>query len=116
MLIGEETLSSKYKIQHFRTADSINYFGFQPMQKIFPMWLCSGGGLLIAEMFLSDDKRGPKRVHLQSLNMLVLTSGKERTAAEYKEMLEKHGFEDIQIKKLEDSAGLDAILCRKPWI
>ena len=65
-------------------------------------------------MFLSDDKRGPKRTLLQSLNMLVLTSGKERTAAEYKEILKKHGFEDIQTKKLQDSAGLDATLCIKP--
>ena len=65
-------------------------------------------------MFLSDDKRGPKRTLLQSLNMLVQTSGKERTAAEYKEILQKHGFEDIQTKKLKDSAGLDVTLCRKP--
>ena len=65
-------------------------------------------------MFLSDDKRGPKRTLLQSLNMLVQTRGKERTAAEYKEILQKYGFKDIQTKKLKDSAGLDATLCRKP--
>ena len=72
-----------------------------------------GDCLLVAEAFLDEDKTGPKSVLLQSLNMLVLEQGKERTAQEYKEILEKQGFVDIQTKKLESSAGLDAILCRK---
>ena len=71
-----------------------------------------GGALLIAEKFLNEDKTGPKGVLLQSLNMLVQTYGKERTATEYKQLLEKQGFVDIQTKQLE-SSGLDAILCRK---
>ena len=45
--------------------------------------------------------------------MLVVMEGKERTAAEYEQLLEKHGFVDIQTKQLESSAGSDAILCRK---
>jgi acetylserotonin O-methyltransferase len=42
-----------------------------------------GGALLIAEKLLADDKSGPTPAHMQSLNMLVCTEGKERTLAEY---------------------------------
>ncbi|KAL9973438.1 hypothetical protein ACROYT_G019900 [Oculina patagonica] len=75
--------------------------------------LPSGGSLLIAEKFLNEDKTGPKGALLQSLNMLVQLHGKERTATEYKQLLEKQGFVDIQTKQLESSPELDAILCRK---
>jgi len=71
-----------------------------------------GGGLLIVEMILNEDKTGPKNALLQSLNMLIQMDGKERTAAEYKQLLEKHGFTNIQAKQLE-SAGIGAILCSK---
>lgn len=72
-----------------------------------------GGGLLIVEMILNEDKTGPKNALLQSLNMLIKMDGKERmTTAEYKQLLEKHGFTNIQAKQLE-SAGIGAILCRK---
>ena len=64
-------------------------------------------------MLLNDDKTGPTRILLQSLNMLVTEMGKERSAEEYKELLEKHGFVDIQTKRLGSAAGIDAILCRK---
>ena len=46
--------------------------------------------------------------------MLVQLDGKERTAGEYKQLLQNKGFIDIQTKQLESSAGTDAILCRKP--
>ena len=69
-----------------------------------------GGGLLIAERFLNEDKTGPRGTLLQSLNMLVQTHGKERTATEYKQLLEEQGFVDIQVKK----SGLVVILGIKP--
>jgi len=75
--------------------------------------LPSGGCLLIAERILNEDKTGPKKALLLSLNMLVQTHGKERSAAEYKQLLQKQGFIDIQTNQLESSAGIDAILCRK---
>jgi len=45
--------------------------------------------------------------------MLVQTHGKERSAAEYKQLLQKQGFIDIRTNQLESSAGIDAVLCRK---
>ena len=72
-----------------------------------------GGGLLIGERLLNEDNTGPKDALLQSLNMLVVTEGKERTVMEYKQLLEKHGFVDFQAKQIESTLGVDAILCRK---
>ena len=73
-----------------------------------------GGGLLIAERFLNDNKTGPRSTLLQSLNMLVQTHGKERTATEYKQLLEEQGFVDIQAKQPENPSGLLAMLSKKP--
>ena len=72
-----------------------------------------GGGLLIGERLLNEDKTGPKDALLLSLNRLVITEGKERTVMEYKQLLEKHGFVDFQAKQFESTLGVDAILCRK---
>ena len=70
-----------------------------------------GGGLLICELILNEDKSGPVFPLLQSLNMLVATGGRERTASEYKQLLEKHGFVDVQVKPVHPTMA--AILCRK---
>ena len=45
--------------------------------------------------------------------MLVQVDGKERTRDEYRKLLEKQGFVDIQAKQLDSYEGSDAILCRK---
>jgi acetylserotonin N-methyltransferase len=74
--------------------------------------LPSGGGLLIAEKLLHDDKSGPPGAVLQSLNMLVCTEGKERTLAEYADLLNAHGFRNVT--GVKTSAPVDAILARKP--
>ena len=49
--------------------------------------LPSGGALLIAERLLKDDRSGPVSTHMQSLNMLVCTEGRERTLTEYRVLL-----------------------------
>ncbi|CAH3184860.1 unnamed protein product [Porites lobata] len=71
--------------------------------------LPSGGGLLICERILNEDKRGPTLIF--SLLMLVSTGGKERSAPEFKHLLEKHGFIDVQAKRVYFTQ--DAIFCRK---
>lgn len=75
--------------------------------------LPSGGGLLVVELTLDDDKTGPLKALLQSLLVLVIANGKERSGKEYKELLGKHGFVDVQIKRLDSKSWMDAILCRK---
>lgn len=66
------------------------------------------GGLLIAEKLLE-----PHYVagHMQSLNMLVSTEGRERTAAEYDSLLKAAGFAKVGARKT--GAPLDAILAIK---
>jgi acetylserotonin O-methyltransferase len=73
--------------------------------------LPSGGGLLIAEKILWEDKTGPRWAQMQSLNMLSCTEGKERTLAEYEALLAKTGFQSVQA--VRTSAPLDALLARK---
>jgi hypothetical protein len=41
------------------------------------------GGLPIAEKLLQEDRSAPVATHMQSLNMLVCTEGRERTLSEY---------------------------------
>lgn len=74
--------------------------------------LPEGGAILIAEKLLDESGVKPLWTLLQSLNMLVVTEGKERRLSEYKEILETAGFRDVQGIVLEHSP-LDAILARK---
>jgi acetylserotonin O-methyltransferase len=74
--------------------------------------LGAGGGLLIAEKLLADDKSGPTAAHMQSLNMLVCTEGRERSLGEYRALLESAGFRDVQGRVT--GAPLDAVLAAKP--
>jgi acetylserotonin O-methyltransferase len=74
--------------------------------------LPSGGGLLIAEALMDDDRSGPTHVLMQSLNMLVCTEGKERTCSEYRSLLDAAGFRSIQCRRT--GTIVDAVLARKP--
>jgi len=74
--------------------------------------LPGGGGILLAEKLLYEDKTGPSSAHLQSLNMLVCTEGKERTLGEYRELLEDAGFQNVEGRIT--GRPLDAILGIKP--
>jgi acetylserotonin N-methyltransferase len=73
--------------------------------------LPTGGALLIAEKLLHPDRSGPRWAQLQSLNMLVLAEGKERTLAEYEVFLRHAGFSRVEGRVTD--APLDAILATK---
>ncbi|XP_074990160.1 acetylserotonin O-methyltransferase isoform X3 [Calonectris borealis] len=70
-----------------------------------------GGGVLLVESLLNEDKSGPLETQLYSMNMLVQTEGKERTAAEYSKLLEAAGFGEVQVKRT--GKLYDAVLGRK---
>lgn len=70
--------------------------------------LPAGGGLLIAEKLLRPDYVS---AHMQSLNMLIGTEGRERSAAEYETFLRAAGFSEIESRIT--GAPLDAILALK---
>jgi acetylserotonin N-methyltransferase len=69
------------------------------------------GGLLIAEKLLKEDRSGAVTTHLQSLNMLVCTEGRERTLSEYYTLLRNAGFREINGRTT--GAPLDAVLALK---
>ncbi|KAK2082334.1 hypothetical protein P7K49_039792 [Saguinus oedipus] len=58
-----------------------------------------GGGILVIESLLDEDRRGPLLTQLYSLNMLVQTEGQERTPSHYHALLSSAGFRDFQFKK-----------------
>jgi acetylserotonin N-methyltransferase len=70
--------------------------------------LPDGGGLLIAEKLLDPDNVA---AHMQSLNMLICTEGRERTAAEYASLLKEAGFSSVESRRT--STPLDATLAVK---
>jgi acetylserotonin N-methyltransferase len=67
--------------------------------------LPEGGGLLIAEKLLRPDDVS---AHMQSLNMLIGTEGRERSAAEYEALLRAAGFSKVESRVT--GAYLDAVL------
>ena len=73
--------------------------------------LPAGGGLLLAEKLLNEDGVGPVAANMQSLNMLVVTEGRERTLVEYSKLLRDAGF--AQVEGRRTGAALDAILAVK---
>ena len=73
--------------------------------------LPAGGGLLIAEKLMNDDLTGPVHVHMQSLNMLIGTEGRERSFPQYADLLQQAGFTEMQGKVT--GKPIDAVLALK---
>ena len=67
-----------------------------------------GGGLLIAEKLLQPDYVSG---HMQSLNMLIVTEGRERSGVEYEALLLAAGFSKVNSRRT--GAPVDAILAIK---
>ncbi|CAL8266870.1 unnamed protein product [Lota lota] len=57
-----------------------------------------GGGVLLVEALLLEDGSGPLTAQLYSLNMLVQTEGRERTAGQYRALLDAAGFSQVQVR------------------
>jgi acetylserotonin N-methyltransferase len=70
-----------------------------------------GGGLLVVEKLLAEDRSGPVGAHMQSLSMLVCTEGKERSLSEYEALLREAGFTHVEGKRT--GQYLDVLLARK---
>ncbi|XP_031301893.1 acetylserotonin O-methyltransferase [Camelus dromedarius] len=71
----------------------------------------AGGGVLVIESLLDPDGRGPLTTQLYSLNMLVQTEGRERTAAQYRALLAPAGFPRVHCRRT--GGTYDAVLARK---
>jgi acetylserotonin N-methyltransferase len=67
--------------------------------------------LLIAEKLLTADLTGPAAAHMQSLNMLVCTEGRERSFEQYAALLNAAGFSEVRGEVT--GSPLDAVLAVK---
>lgn len=73
--------------------------------------LPEGGGLLIGEKLLFEEHDGPASGCLQSLNMLVCTEGRERSAGEYEELIRAAGFRTFRHRRT--GQPVDVMLAEK---
>jgi len=105
--LPEADLFAMSRILHDWSPDKIHKLLARIYQR-----LPAGGGILISEKLLREDKTGPSSAQLQSLNMLVCTEGKERTLVEYCRLLEAAGFRNVQGRIT--GSPLDAVLAIKP--
>jgi acetylserotonin O-methyltransferase len=80
------------------------------LERIFDR-LPPGGGLLIAEKLIADDRGGPRWAHMQNLGMLLYTEGKERPLSDYRRLLERVGF--ASVLGCVTPSPLDAVLALK---
>jgi acetylserotonin N-methyltransferase len=69
------------------------------------------GALLVAEKLLHEDGVGPLAANMQSLNMLVVTEGRERSLGEYQRLALAAGFATVEGRRT--GTALDAILAVK---
>ncbi|XP_061898360.1 acetylserotonin O-methyltransferase 2 isoform X3 [Entelurus aequoreus] len=67
-----------------------------------------GGGVLLVEAMLLENRRGPIMAQLFSLNMLVQTDGREHPPSQYTKILNQSGFAHVQVCRTGKS--YDAIL------
>ena len=70
-----------------------------------------GGGVLLVEALLFENRRGPIMAQIFSLNMLVQAEGRERPPSEYSLLLKRSGFLNVQVCRTGKS--YDAILATR---
>jgi acetylserotonin O-methyltransferase len=104
--VPEADLFALGRIVHDWSEDKIRRL----LRKIWER-LPPGGALLIAEKLLDEDRSGPRWASLQSLNMLVVAEGKERTLEEYAALLCEAGFARVEGRRTD--SPLDAVLAVK---
>jgi 3-hydroxy-5-methyl-1-naphthoate 3-O-methyltransferase len=76
--------------------------------------LPTGGGIVISELLVNDDKTGPPPAALMSLNMLIETEGRNYTPAEYGAWLEDAGFVDVGCVWFDAPGANGAVTAMKP--
>jgi hypothetical protein len=70
--------------------------------------------VLICELLVDDDKTGPPPAALMSLNMLIETTGRNYTAAEYSNWLTDVGFIDPHVIPFHAPGANGIVTARKP--
>ncbi|CAH1250561.1 ASMTL [Branchiostoma lanceolatum] len=73
--------------------------------------LPQGGGVLIAEHILDDNKSGPEMAHKYDLHMMLVNGGRQRTGQEFKRLLGSVGFTEVTVRS--NSYPFGHVLARK---
>ncbi|KAI8514677.1 hypothetical protein Bbelb_072680 [Branchiostoma belcheri] len=63
-----------------------------------------GGGLLVVEHMLGDDKTGPEVAHKYDLLMMLCTGGRQRSGREFQRLLSSVGFQEKAYRTLPMAA------------
>ncbi|KAJ7319715.1 hypothetical protein JRQ81_019226 [Phrynocephalus forsythii] len=58
-----------------------------------------GGGVIVVEVVLNEDRRGPPEAHIYSTIMLLIYGGRGRTASEHQALFSAAGFKEMEHKK-----------------
>ncbi|KAM9576387.1 putative bifunctional dTTP/UTP pyrophosphatase/methyltransferase protein [Trichechus inunguis] len=70
-----------------------------------------GGGLLVAEAILYEERRNSRGAWVQSPSTLLQTQGRQRSGEEYQRLLRAQGFHDVRV--VRTAALLDAVLATR---
>jgi hypothetical protein len=65
-----------------------------------------GARLLVMDSVVPASNAEPSLARLMDLNMLVMTGGKERTEAEFRELFERAGFSLVKVHATESPVGI----------
>jgi len=75
--------------------------------------LKSGGGLLLMEKCMSEDKSGPVSAHVWDLMVMAGNAGRIRSGGEYTDMLMSAGFTTVTIAKSQEPCPYDIMYAVK---
>lgn len=104
--LPEADLYAAGRILHDWTTEKIERL----LRKVYDA-LPHGGGFLVCEKLLTEDRTAPLAGAMQSINMLICTEGRERSAAEYEALLRRAGFTAVEGRRT--GTPLDVVLAVK---
>ncbi|XP_076465379.1 acetylserotonin O-methyltransferase-like [Babylonia areolata] len=76
--------------------------------------LNQGGSLIILEKILQDDKRAPATCVMDDVLLVTISRGRQRSEAEYRNLLEANGFKYLQVKRILGVNTFDVMMVKKP--
>merc|ERR1711893_510278 len=72
-----------------------------------------GGALMILETISNNDKVGPSKNNLTEMTQVFHHEGKHRTVKEFTELMNRHGFMDVQLFRYKGFGFYDGLMGKK---
>ncbi|KAK3097399.1 hypothetical protein FSP39_009310, partial [Pinctada imbricata] len=83
------------------------------LQKVYSR-LPPGGTLMVLEKLLNESRDGPELAVANDFVLTLLCKGQERTETEYRALFSKHGFNNLQVKRVGGINYYDVMHMTKP--